>query len=85
MPMFHCWQEGRSSCRGDGMCGLKKAALQKSVLSGTHALLEGSNQLWSRQGAILTEGVAKMPGSYAASVLAEGLIFNQQCLHVCSS
>lgn len=71
VPMLHCWHGGRSSCRGDGMCGLEKAALQKSVLSGTRALLEGSNQLWSRQGAILTEGVAKMPGSYAASVFWE--------------
>lgn len=29
--------------------------------------------------------VAKMPGSYAASVFAEGLIFSQQCLGICSS
>lgn len=56
VPMLHCWHGGRSSCGGHGMCGLKKAALQKSALSGTRALLEGSNQLWSRQGAILTEG-----------------------------
>lgn len=77
MPMLHRWHGGRSPCRGDGTCGSKKAALQKSGLSGTRVLLEGSNQLWSRQGAILTEGVAKMPGSYAASVFAEGLIFSQ--------
>lgn len=56
VPMFHCWHGGRSSCRGDSTCELKKAALQKSVLSGTHALLERSKQLWSRQGAILTDG-----------------------------
>lgn len=67
------------------MCGLEEAALQKSVLSGTRALLQGSNQLWSRQGATLTEGVAKMPGSYAAIVFAEGFLFSQQCLNVCSS
>lgn len=83
VPVLHRWRGGRSSCSGDGTCGLKKAALQKSVLSGTRALLEGSDQLWSRQGAILTEGVAKIPGSYAASVFAEGLIFSQQCLNVC--
>lgn len=56
VPTLQCWRGGRSSWRGDGTCELKKAALQKSVLSGTHALLEGFNQLWSRQGAILTDG-----------------------------
>jgi len=56
VPTLHHWHGGWSSSRGDSTCGLKKAALQKSVLSGTHALLEGSNQLWSRQGAILTDG-----------------------------
>lgn len=71
VPVLHRWRGGRSSCSGDGTCGLKKAALQKSVLSGTRALLEGSDQLWSRQGAVLTEGVAKIPGSYAASVFAD--------------
>lgn len=32
-----------------------------------------------------TEGVAKTPGSYAASVFAEGLIVSQQCLNDCLS
>lgn len=88
MPMLHHWHEGRSSCRGDSMCKLKKAALQKSVLSGTHALLKGSNQVLERARCHpnrWTEGVAKTPGSYAASVFAEGLIVSQQCLSECLS
>jgi len=57
VPMLHFWHGGRGSCR------FKKAALQKSGLSGTYASLEGSNQLGSRQGAILTDGQEGSQGS----------------------